>query len=42
MEGFNEPGSNKSWMDDGFKKHIIQVQLDNVVSILKGKLDKRI
>ena len=39
MEGFNEPGSNKSWMDDGFKKHIIQVQLDNVVSILKGKLE---
>ena len=39
MEGFNEPGSNKSWMDDGFKKHIIQVQLDNVVLILKGKLE---
>ena len=25
MEGFNEPGSNKSWMDEGFKKYITQL-----------------
>lgn len=39
MEGFNEPGSNKSWMDDGFKRYITQYQLDNVVSLLNGKLE---
>ena len=39
MEGFNKPGSNKSWMDEGFKKHVIQIQLNNIVSILKGKLE---
>ena len=39
MEGFNAPGSNKSWMDDGFKKYITQYQLDNVVSLLNGKLE---
>ena len=39
MEGFNEPGSNRSWMDEGFKKYITQYQLDNVVSLLNGKLE---
>lgn len=39
MEGFNEPGSNKSWMDEGFKKYMTQYQLDNVVSLLNGKLE---
>ena len=39
MEGFNEPGSNKNWVDDAFKKYITQYQLDNVVSLLNGKLE---
>ena len=34
MDDFNTPGSNKSWMDDGFKKYVIQYQLDNVVNLL--------
>jgi hypothetical protein len=38
MDDFNTPGSNKSWMDDGFKKHVVQIQLDNIVKILDGEL----
>jgi len=37
MDDFNTPGSNKSWMDDGFKKFIVELQLDNVVKILDAK-----
>jgi len=39
MEEFNAPGSNKTWMDDGFKKYIINYQLDNVVKLLDAKVD---
>ncbi len=38
MKDFNEPGSNKSWMDEGFKKYIVQIQLDNIVNALDGEL----
>ena len=40
MENFNTPGSNKSWMDDGFKKYVIQYQLDNVVNLLDAKVER--
>jgi len=40
MKDFNEPGSNKSWMDEGFKKFVIEYQLDNVVRLLGGKLTR--
>jgi|TARA_R100000951_G_scaffold113995_1_gene117266 hypothetical protein len=39
MDDFNTPGSNKSWMDDGFKKYVIQYQLDNVVNLLDAKVE---
>ncbi|MAD25424.1 MAG: hypothetical protein CMO44_14780 [Verrucomicrobiales bacterium] len=42
MENFNTPGSNKSWMDDGFKKFIIERQLENVRNILNGTLEKKL
>ena len=42
MEDFNTPGSNKSWMDDGFKKFIIEHQLENVRNILNGTLEKKL
>jgi hypothetical protein len=38
MKDFNTPGSNKSWMDEGFKKFIVEHQLGNVVNILDGEL----
>jgi hypothetical protein len=38
MDDFNTPGSNKSWMDDGFKEFVTQLQLDNVCKILNGEL----
>ena len=37
MKDFNEPGSNKSWMDEGFKKFTVDTQLDNICKILGGK-----
>ena len=40
MDDFNTPGSNKTWMDDGFKKFIVEHQLDNVVNILDAKYEK--
>jgi hypothetical protein len=40
MDGFNTPGSNKSWMDDGFKKFVTQLQLDNVVNILDADVKR--
>ena len=40
MDDFNTPGSNKSWMDDGFKKFSIEWQLDNVVKLLDAKIER--
>jgi hypothetical protein len=40
MEGFNTPGSNKSWMDEGFKKFIVEHQLGNVVNILDADIKR--
>ena len=40
MEGFNAPGSNKGWMDDGFKKFIVEHQLGNVVNILDADIKR--
>jgi len=40
MEGFNAPGSNKSWMDEGFKKFIVEHQLGNVVNILDAEIKR--
>ena len=40
MEGFNAPGSNKSWMDEGFKKFIVEHQLGNVVNILDDDIKR--
>jgi len=38
MKDFNTPGSNKSWMDEGFKKFIVDTQLENVRNVLNGEL----
>ena len=38
MKDFNTPGSNKSWMDEGFKKYIVAWQLENVTNVLGGEL----
>ena len=40
MNDFNAPGSSKSWMNDGFKKYVIQYQLDNVVNLLDAKVER--
>ncbi len=40
MDNFNTPGSNKSWMDDGFKKYITEYQLDNVVNLLNADVKR--
>ena len=40
MDDFNTPGSNKSWMDDGFKKYITEYQLDNVIKLLDAKVER--
>ena len=40
MDDFNLPGSNKSWMDKGFKKFIVEHQLGNVVNILDAKIER--
>jgi|SaaInlV_120m_DNA_3_1039746.scaffolds.fasta_scaffold04890_3 hypothetical protein len=38
MKDFNTPGSNKTWMDDGFKKWSAMWQLDNIAKLLGGKV----
>jgi hypothetical protein len=38
MNDFNTPGSNKSWINDGFKKFVVEQQLSNIVNILGGEL----
>mgnify|MGYP001465637372 FL=1 len=40
MDDFNTPGSNKSWMDDGFKKYAAEWQLNNVVSLLNADVKR--
>ena len=40
MDDFNLPGSNKSWMDEGFKKFIVEHQLGNVVNILDADIKR--
>ena len=40
MDDFNTPGSNKSWMDDGFKKYAAEWQLNNIVSLLDADMDR--
>ncbi len=42
MKDFNTPGSNKSWMDEGFRKYIVEWQLENVRNVLNGTLEKKI
>lgn len=42
MKDFNTPGSNKSWMDEGFKEYIVEWQLENVRNVLNGTLEKKI
>ena len=38
---FNTPGSNKSWMDDGFKKYAAEWQLNNIEKLLDAKVERR-
>ena len=40
MEEFNTPGSNKSWMDDGFKKYAAEWQLNNIEKLLDAKVER--
>ena len=40
MDDFNTPGSNKTWMDDGFKKYAAEWQLNNVVSLLNADIKR--
>jgi len=40
MDDFNTPGSNKSLMNDDFKKHVVQIQLDNIVKVLDAKVER--
>ena len=40
MDDFNAPGSNKSWMDEGFKKFLVEHQLGNVVNILDAEIKR--
>jgi len=40
MDDFNTPGSNKSLMNDDFKKHVVQIQLDNIVKVLDAKVKR--
>ena len=40
MDDFNTPGSNKTGMDDGFKKYAAEWQLNNVVSLLNAKVER--
>ena len=40
MDDFNTPGSNKTWMDENFRKFNSQWQLDNVVKLLDAKIER--
>jgi hypothetical protein len=40
MDDFNAPGSNKSWMDDGFKKYAAEWQLNNIEKLLDAKVER--
>ena len=40
MDDFNTPGSNKSWMDDGFKKYAAEWQLNNIEKLLDAKVER--
>ncbi len=40
MDDFNTPGSNKSWMDDGFIKFNSEWQLKNVCKLLNAKIER--
>ena len=40
MEEFNTPGSNKSWMDNGFKKYAAEWQLNNIEKLLDAKVER--
>ena len=40
MDYFNTPGSNKSWMDDGFKKYAAEWQLNNIEKLLDAKVER--
>ena len=40
MDEFNTPGSNKSWMDDGFKKYAAEWQLNNIEKLLDAKVER--
>tara|TARA_Y100000385_G_C12604750_1_gene430353 strand:- start:310 stop:516 length:207 start_codon:yes stop_codon:yes gene_type:complete len=42
MKDFNAPGSNKSWMNEGFTKYIVEWQLENVRNVLNGTLEKKL
>ena len=37
---FNTPGSNKSWMDDRFKKYAAEWQLNNIEKLLDAKVER--
>jgi hypothetical protein len=37
---FNTPGSNKSWMNDGFKKYAAEWQLKNIEELLDAKVER--
>lgn len=36
---FNTPGSNKSWMNDSFKKYAAEWQLNNIEKLLDAKVE---
>jgi hypothetical protein len=40
MDNFNTPGSNKSWMDDGFKKYAAEWQLNNIEKLLNADVKR--
>ncbi|AIX28365.1 phosphoribosylformylglycinamidine synthase [Synechococcus phage ACG-2014j] len=40
MDDFNTPGSNTSWMDDGFKKYAAEWQLNNIEKLLDAKVER--
>jgi hypothetical protein len=40
MDDFNTPGSNKSQMNDGFKKYAAEWQLNNIEKLLDAKVER--
>jgi len=40
MDDFNKPGSNKSWMDDGFKKYSAELQINNIEKLLDATVER--